>query len=125
MTQNNLDAIIRAYPMLKALKERAEQIPAYNIEEIFVHEFHNALDKLEGFGIDVAEFRIPDSELAPIRTGSAGFIPGAPGNPTIYSKEKYVKRQYLLLKIDSVLGYLENIMSPRPKPKMGFDTHKD
>ena len=46
MTNNSQDELIRAYAILKALKERLEQINNYFIEETFMNEFHNALDKL-------------------------------------------------------------------------------
>jgi len=125
MTENSQDELIRAYETLPALRKNIDQITKNEIEETFVNEFHNALDKLaSSTGKDVSDFRIPNSELAPIITGPTSFILGAPGNTTTYSKEKYVNKQYFLMKIDSVLGYFEIITSEKPK-RIGYNTHKD
>ena len=62
-----------------------------------VTEYHSALDKLEKTGIDVSDFRIPDS-----------WIRG-PDIPSIYSRQfggPRVRRELFLIKLDSILEYL-------------------
>ena len=107
MTKNTQDAIIRAYAMLSALRKNIDQITMNSINETFVSEFHSALEKLTGSGIDVSEFRIPDSELAPVRTSIPWSGVGSEsGDNASYSKEKYVKKPYFLMKIDKALSQL-------------------
>ena len=115
---NSQDELIRAYKVLSALQKRIEQMTRNNIQQIYINEYHQALDKLSGSEIDTSEFHIPESEITPIRTDIPVSIGGIPSSP-IYSREKYVQREYFLMKIDSVLGYLEIISSPEPK-KIGF-----
>ena len=62
MAENKQDMLIRAYTMFQSLRNTIDQIPS-NIEEKYVKEFHNVLDRLQAIGIDVTEFRIPDSEV--------------------------------------------------------------
>ncbi len=91
---------------LSSLQESIAQMNNYFINETYVHEFHSALDKLTSI-IDISECRIPDSELTTIP--DPGIIPVfSPGKPqqTRYTKEKYVKKQYLLMKIGKTLSYL-------------------
>ena len=86
----------RALILLRAIKEGLE----YNISDVgipLVAEYHSALDKLEKGGIDVSDFRIPDS-----------WIQG-PDIPSIYSRQfggSRVKRERFLIKLDSILEYL-------------------
>jgi len=83
------------------------------------------LTKLEGIGIDVSEFRIPDSEVVPrltaIRTLTFRNGPKAGAD---YSKEKYVDRSFILTKLDAILGYFEIITSEKPK-RIGFPTSEN
>ena len=86
----------RAIVSLRAIKESLE----YNvcdIESPLVAEYHSALDKLEKTGIDVSDFRIPES-----------WIQG-PDIPSIYSRQfggPRVRRELFLIKLDSLLEYL-------------------
>jgi hypothetical protein len=86
----------RAIVSLRAIKESLE----YNmcdIESPLVTEYHYALDKLEKAGIDVSDFRIPES-----------WIQG-PDIPSIYSRlfgGPRVKRELFLIKLDAILEYL-------------------
>jgi len=91
---------------LSSLRESIAQMNNYFINETYVHEFHSALDKLTSI-IDISECRIPDSELTTIPDPDVipVFSPGKP-QQTRYTKEKYVKKQYLLMKIDKTLSYL-------------------
>ena len=112
MTQNSQDAIARVYAMLSSLRKNIDQIGA--VPEKYVREFHTMLDRLEGIGIDVSEFRIPDSEVQPQVT----IIRFERGEKS-YSKEKYVDRSFILTKLDAILGYFEIITSEKPR-RMGF-----
>jgi hypothetical protein len=86
----------RAMNSLRAIKESLE----YNmcdIESPLIAEYHSALDKLEQTGIDLSDFRIPDS-----------WIKG-PDIPSIYSRlfgGPRVRRELFLIKLDSILQYL-------------------
>jgi len=85
----------RAIVSLRAIKESLE----YNmcdIESPLVAEYRSALDKLEKTGIDVSDFRIPDS-----------WIRG-PDIPSIYSRlfGPRVRRELFLIKLDAILQYL-------------------
>ena len=119
MAENKQDILIRAYAMLQSLRKNIDQIPS-NIEEKYAKEFHSALDRLQTIGIDVTEFRIPDSEvqhldISPIRTLTFK------GNERAkhYSKEKYVEKPLILTKLDAILGYFEIITAEKPKT-IGF-----
>jgi hypothetical protein len=86
----------RALISLRAIRESLE----YNMSDVtirLVAEYHSALDKLEQTGIDVSDFRIPDS-----------WVQG-PDIPSIYSRQfggPRVKRELFLIKLDSILEYL-------------------
>ena len=117
MTKNNEDELIRAYTMLSALRENINQITKNDIEETYVREFHTVLDKVEGIGIEVTEFRIPDSAVQPIIDRPVLNR----GGEVIkhYSKEIYVDKSFILFKLDAILSYFEFITSDKPR-KIGF-----
>ncbi len=115
MAANNQDVLARAYAMLIALQKNIAQMKY--VKETYVCEFHTVLDRLEGIGVEVSEFRISDSEIAPhVQVWNYG------GGSDSYSKEKYVDKPYILTKLDAILGYFE-ITTPekseKPK-KIGF-----
>jgi hypothetical protein len=86
----------RAIASLWALKDSLQH-NLCDIENPLVSEYHSALDKLEKTGIDVSDFRIPDS-----------WIQG-PDIPSIYSRlfgSPRVKRELFLIKLDAILQYL-------------------
>jgi hypothetical protein len=86
----------QAIASLWALKDSLQH-NLYDIENPLVSEYHSALDKLEKTGIDVSDFRIPDS-----------WIQG-PDIPSIYSRlfgGPRVKRELFLIKLDAILQYL-------------------
>ena len=127
MEKNSQDEIIRAYTTLKSLRNNIEKMVNINIAQSYIDDFHTALRRLTDIGIDVIEYCIPDSEINPISKGGMRVIgPGDYGKkPKIdYTKEKYVKKSYILTKIDSIIGYLEILISERPK-RMGFNTQRD
>jgi len=86
----------RAMNSLRAIREGLENNMC-DIENPLVTEYHSALDKLKKTGIDVSDFRIPDS-----------WIQG-PDIPSIYSRlfgGPRVKRELFLIKLDAILQYL-------------------
>ena len=115
MTENRQDALVRAYAMLSSLRKNITQIVG-NVEETYVREFHAVLDRLKGIGIDVSEFRIPDSMVNPRVTSFNMFT-----KETTYTEEKYVDKPYLLTKIDAILNYFEITTSEKPR-KIGYHT---
>lgn len=101
MQEKNQDSLKRAYATLQALQSNINGITTiYGVEEKYVSQYHAALDMLEGIGTDVAQFRIPPSEVQHRETISTVSYPGelAP-----YTKEKYVTKGLLLTKLDTIL----------------------
>lgn len=117
MVENKQDALIRAYAMLSSLRKNIEQLS--RVEEKYVNEFHIVLDKLEKIDISVSEFRISDSEIAPIVTSISTLTFKDTPSGVTYSDEKYVDKPYFLTKLDAILGYFEIITSEKPR-KIGF-----
>ena len=68
MTKNSQDEIARAYATLLSLRKNIEKIL---VSEKYVREYHAVLDKLEGVGIDISEFRIPYSEIEPMLSSTS------------------------------------------------------
>jgi hypothetical protein len=117
MGENKQDALVRAYAMLSSFRKNIDQI--YDVTTKYVNEYHNILARLEGMGINVSEFRIPDSEVVR-RVTRSSYITGEKW----YSDEKYVDRAYFLIKLDYVLSYFEIITSEKPK-RIGFRTSQE
>ena len=121
MEQEKQDTLARAYATLKALRNNIDKMKEYSVPEKYFDEFLNVLAKLEGVGIETAEFRVPDSEVkpkvisaAPVNN-SSGMAVGIPR----YSDEKYVDKSFILTKLDAILGYFEIITSEKPR-RIGF-----
>jgi len=117
--KNNQDELARAYAILTSLRKNIDQVTAYNIPEIYVNEFHTALDKLEAIGRDISEFRVPDSALKHRDTAASMYVRGKRISPYEPSEEKYVDKLFILTQLDAVLGYFEIITSEKPR-KIGF-----
>jgi len=86
----------RAIASLRAIRECLENNIS-DVESPMVTTYHSALNKLEKTGIDVVDFRIPDS-----------WVQG-PDIPSIYSRQfggPRVRRELFLIKLDSLLEYL-------------------
>ena len=119
MTKNKQDKLKRARATLSSLRENIPQMSS-PIPAKYVHEFHTGLDKLESIGIDVAEFRIPDSEVKP-RTVASQYV----GGRKVWSNEVIgVEKSFILTKLDKILIYLDSLTSDKPeKPRrIGFRT---
>ena len=114
MTENKQDILARAYATLLALRKNIDQMSSPILEK-YVHIFHTELDKLESIGIDVSEFRIPDSEIKPQIIASQ-YVRGRKE----WSHEVFgVEKSFILTKLDAILGYFEIITSETPR-KIGF-----
>ena len=118
MTKNSQDTFERACAMLSSLRGNVAQMKA-NVPEMYVNEFHGALAKLEEIGLNVSEFRVPDSAVQP-RLSPVSYS----GGGASYSTEKYVDRLFILTKLDEVLGYLKIISAKKPR-KIGFSKPDD
>jgi len=110
MKKNDQAILARAYAMLQSLRQNADKLTL--VEEIYVNEYHAALDILEGIRIAVAQFRISPSEVQHHIT--ARWLGGQ-----AHSKEKYIPKALLLTKLDEVLIYFEITYSEKPR-KIGF-----
>lgn len=118
MVEDKNDELARAFATLSSLRKNIGQIATDHVLETYVIEYHAVLDRLEGIGIGVAEFRIPDSEVKPKVTSVVSYIRGGESHVS-YSEEKYVQRSFILTKIDAILGYFEIITSKKPRT-IGF-----
>lgn len=90
------DELKRAVNSLRAIRESLEDSMS-DVTIRLVAEYHSALDKLEKTGVDVSNFRIPDS-----------WVQG-PDIPFIFGRQfggPRVKRELFLIKLDSILAYL-------------------
>ena len=119
MQEKNQHSLKRAYATLQALRSNIIDIASvYGVEEKYVSQYHAALDMLESIGIDVAQFRIPPSEVQHRETIPPVSYPGQPA-PEEYTKEKYVRKGLLLTKLDTILMYFEPTHSDEPR-RIGF-----
>jgi hypothetical protein len=86
----------RALVSLRAIRESLEDSMS-DVTIRLVAEYHLTLDELEKTGVDVSDFRIPDS-----------WVQG-PDVPFIFGGHlgvPRVKRELFLIKLDSILEYL-------------------
>jgi hypothetical protein len=112
MATEGQDALLRAYSRIRSLRQN---LPDW-VSEKYVREYHDVLVALESLGIDVEEFRIPPSDVAP-KVASVSY----PDGSKTYTDEKYVEKQLMLTKLDAILGYFELMSADRPK-QIGFRT---
>ena len=104
---NDIDAdkLIRAISLLTALQSSTKDAKEYNdLSDSHVSEFHTTLSSISDMGIDITEFRIPDSEL------KFGFSERGP---------KYVRKSIFLTKLVGILNYLNYILK-EPERSTGF-----
>jgi hypothetical protein len=113
----NADKLIRAISLLTALRISTEDANEYNdLSESHVGELRATLSSIADMGIDIKEFRIPDSELKPRFLGTSSR-----GNS--YSTEKYVRKSIFLTKLDGIINYLNAILK-EPKRTVGYKPPK-
>ncbi len=122
MVEDKQDALARAFATLSSLRKNIGEMTAYRVLETYVNEYHTVLDRMKDIGIDVSEFRIPDSEVKPDDSWSyphSRSRAGGGGDQVTYSKEKYVGKSFILMKLDAILGYFGIITSEKPR-RIGF-----
>ncbi len=110
-------AIMKAYTMLISLRRNVEKLNL--VDEKYVREFHAVLDRLQGMGMEVDEFHIPDSEVKPRVVAIHSLTFGSTRAGKSYSDEKYVDKAFLLTKLDAIIGYFEIVTSEEPR-RIGF-----
>jgi len=107
--------LVKILARLTAVKKN---IPTTHlVEKKYVEEFHDILSGLEKIsGEDLQEFRVPNQEINP-RVTSISY-----GGGKTYSSESYCQREFLLMKIDGVLGYFTYLLQPSDDkgPELGF-----
>lgn len=108
VSADSKDIQMRVLTKLSSLRKNVGELGTV-VEEMYVHEFHASLDRLESLGIDVSEFRIPDSALF-TKVLSSVWIDGV-AHPS-YSREKYVEQAFLLTKLDAFIGYAQYALTP-------------
>jgi len=121
MEENIQDKLARAYAMILSLRENIKGMKSANIPEIYVQEYHSVLDKLEGLGFNLSEYRIPDSMVKPDIGVRVTSVSGE--DKTLYSGGKCVDKSFILIKLDAILGYFEIVTSEKPR-EIGFRTPK-
>lgn len=85
--------IKKAYSYLVSLKETLPNNDP--IHERYANTYNNQIDRLIGLGFkDLEEFRVPSHEIKHSQIAS-----------TMFSKEKYVDRNFLLMKINAILNF--------------------
>jgi hypothetical protein len=109
----NTDRLMRAISLLTALQNNTKNANEFNdISDSHVTEFHTTLSSIADMGIDIKEFRIPDSELNPqVLVSKSGR--------ERYSEKKYVRKSIFLTKLEGIIIYL-NFILKKPKPRAGF-----
>ncbi len=107
------DAILaEAFARLNAMRTHLPDSPS--VHERYVHEFHDILDLLEKeTAADLSRLRVPVSELKR-RITSVAPIRGA-----TYSEARYCAREFLMIKIESVVGFFK-LQTADSKPEIGF-----
>ena len=122
MEENKQDKIARAYATLLSLRNNIAEMT--NVTELYVNELHTVLIRLQGIGMDVSEFFIPDSELKHRDTAAIMYRGGERISPYKPSDEKYVDKYFILTKLDAILGYFEITTAEKPK-RIGFTKSND
>ncbi|MEX0931220.1 MAG: hypothetical protein WDZ88_00555 [Candidatus Paceibacterota bacterium] len=97
----NQEKYKRAHARLTSLKENLDY-PM--IHEKYVSEYHQILNSLADTGIEIDEFKIPDSELKQ-SWASSNYMTGE----VEYNDYKEIEKTFFLYKLDSLLNYLGNI----------------
>jgi hypothetical protein len=103
--------------LLARLTALKNNLPKHLVSRKYADEFNSILAELEkSSGEDLNEFKIPASEIQP-RVTSFNMISGQ----KTYSFDSYCEREFLLMKIDGVLGYFTLLLQPTEiKNQMGF-----
>ena len=110
---NDDDQILRAYAAITSI--RANVPERHEIEERWVIEFNNAIEKLEkSLGIDLQEFKVPRDALKRFVASCNSMT-----NDVTYLEGQWCERAILMQKLDSVLVYFTGLQD-REENKIGF-----
>ena len=106
--------LLKLLARLTAIKNN---LPPSSVPSKYSDEFNSILEKLEeNTDENLTEFKIPRSEVQP-RVVSFNMLSGNKS----YSSENYCDREFLLMKIDGVLGYFTLLLQPSDvKNTIGF-----
>lgn len=97
--------LLKLLARLTALKNN---LPKWPIPKKYGDEFNLILDELGRIsGENLGEFKLPASEIKP-RVTSSNYLTGQ----VTYSSESFCDKDFLLMKIDGVLGYFTLSLQP-------------
>jgi len=110
---NEQSELKKAYANLIAIKDNLPQ--RHELEVKFANLVNSEVDRLSRLGLEVEDFKIPANEIKSTFIGG-NLVTGE----THYSKEKYVEKEILLIKLDAILTYfsIEN-----QNIKIGFNIY--
>jgi len=108
--------------LLAQLTALKNNIPKDLVPRKYADEFNTIISELAQISADnLDDFLVPPSEIKP-RVTSFSYVTGQKD----YSTESYCQREYLLMKIDGVLGYFTLLLQPAEvKDQMGFRVGKN
>src|SRR5512132_3719212 len=96
---DSTDVLARAYSRLVSLRDVLIALTTTHVAQSLIDEFHGALDRLKGIGVDVGEFRLPP---AAIRRPTSGSYMGGAASFRTTAGDPYVGRALLLTKLGAV-----------------------
>ena len=108
-----MDKRIFAFVSINDLRNNIDTISIEgSVPQRYIKEYHDSLDILEAYGIDIDFFRIPDSEIKRRYLTFVGKVK--------YTDAKYAPKALLIAKIDALLTYLKiNNSSLHPQGSKG------
>lgn len=109
--------LFKALAKLKGIKGNVKA-DNHETQEKYVHEYNTTVQEISSsLNDNLNTFLVPSAEIRPKITGfsrSAGRR---------YSEDKWTETQLLLTKVDSLIEYLEMLLSNQePKPPFGFSS---
>jgi hypothetical protein len=107
--------------LLSRLTALKGNLPKSTVDRKYADEFNSIITELETISSEtLTDFKISASEIRP-RIVSSNYITGEKS----YSPESYCDRNFLLMKIDGVLGYFTLLLQPvEIKDQMGFNVER-
>lgn len=108
------DKIIRLYTRLESLKKNLPQDG--RTHERYIREYHLIVQELENIAkLDLSEFKVAEGEIGPL-LASYSYLSGEKH----YTKERFCDREFLLAKLDALLGYFQIKYFTEHKRTIGF-----
>ena len=110
----NMDKILRIYSRLVALQKNLPS--TVSINEKYVKEYNAIVNELENVSqSELFEFKILDSQAERMVT-SVNYRTG----DTNYSNERYCEKNYMLSKMEALIGYFNFRYFSEEKINIGF-----